>query len=208
MPHLYIQSAIPSYEVVPMIRPMTCVLALTTCFVVQAAGAADPKSDSLGSFEFDGLKIGATTLDQFKAKYRADSLGPRCASNENESDESNGVASVIVIRIPHCDGIVCDFLDGTLYKIDVLYYDRTVEKMGGVVSMVNALNTRFGLEPKLEQITTRSHEKGTMHTWNSAGGGRRAEFNIIPTVTRLEVVDTRAEARLNDRRAKNINLGF
>jgi hypothetical protein len=177
-----------------VIRNMTLVFFV----LLQTAGAADR---SLSSFSVDGLMIGKTTLDAFKQK-----AGRIRVPEAEESDVRNGLEVFLVVQVPSCDGIRCWFLDGILYRIDVVYLQRTIEKMGGLDIAVDALNSYYGVSSKSETVDTVSGNKAVKYNW--ANSERRAEFRALPTCAIFEVADTQVESKLAERRAKNVNLGF
>jgi len=168
-----------------------------------------PGRKSLGSFTFDGLTIGSTTLDEFRAKYRpGNKRETYFDSNKDDTDTTNGVEAFIVTGVPNCDAIQCKFLDGTLYEIRIHYNVDRVNKMGGLVSIVEKISSRFELSPMLAVTTNVKGDDMSIYTWESPENSRRAELRVPPTIAILYVVDTRAESILSDRRAKNANLGF
>ncbi len=172
--------------------------------VADGSLAVTARADSLAGFTFDGLVIGRTGLNNIRSRYG----NMRCSRNENQSDIKHGVEAYVVVDVPNCDGILCEFLDGTLYKIGVIYNARRVNNLGGVDAMMSTITRRYGLSPTLSQATTTDGKDKTVCTWESPPDARRAEVTILPSAAILVVVNTSAEAKLQARRVKSVNLGF
>jgi hypothetical protein len=204
-----------------MIRRTTFVFVCAFCSI-QAAKAAERTQDSLASFTIDGLKIGDTTLKQFKAKYQGICLSP----NDSETDMQIGMEEFVVLGIPDelerdgiqgilkCDAVGCGFIDGKLYRIRVEYLAQRFEHVGGVDRAVQVIATIYHLSSPTSHVALALDDgaSGHEHTWESTESYRRAELRVRSSVgiartarladdSILEVTDTMAEAELARRRA-------
>lgn len=216
-----------------MVRCIAVLLAGTSCAVALTTGVANSRAESglqtsLGEVTFDGLTIGSTTLNEFiihcRNRQRARNPKWRRSCRRNGGDGKYGVESFTITGAPNCDAIECDFVNGRLYKISVLYLAQRVDKIGGVDAIVETITSRFGLSsPAVREERSADGDKRTIvYTWESPERSRHFRvgerisltthcniaLRVISSAAKLEIVDASAESTLSERRVKNANLGF
>src|SRR5687768_14606780 len=157
--------------------------------------AADPSP--LANFKYQTVGIG-TTLAEFKRQY------PTAVYTAQMSDRAAGVESYTVVEPPHADALLCEVVDGKVYSIQVLYYAARINKLGGLEAVSRKMIERFGATSAIDR---QADGYGVLR-WTDEAVNRRAALSVQNDAMLLMVVDSSVESMLNDRRAKNANLGF
>jgi hypothetical protein len=156
--------------------------------------------NQLKAFSCDGLVLHETTLQQFKSKYRPTSY----IRNHESCDRKNGVESFTVIPMTApCDAILCEFFDGRVFRLTIVYTAERVTRLGGFEGITNTIMMKYGA-PTQSGSTTGTNK---VHEWRLPEAKRCARLGDGDSVI-FTVWATNAEERLADRRAANTNLGF
>jgi len=159
------------------------------------AGPIQAQQTKLSTFAFEGVSL-TSSLAQFKLKK------PDAQYVPASSEKANGLASYVVANSKSSSGAMFNFLDDKLYNIRVLYQADRINKMGGADQFYKKLVAAFG-----EPSDIQTNDKAISVSW-SDGGSRSAQVVITDSSAALTVTHGELEKLLNQRRARNTNLGF
>lgn len=169
------------------------ILAIT---MILSVVRADEPASGLASFQFEGIRF-STTVAEFQRHF------PMSRLVAQHCDAKAGIQCYVAIGAKAADGVMAYFLDGRLYKIEVMYSAENIDRMGGLDTMAKKLRTKFGMPTNAHQL-----EAAVKFTWNEPLSSRRAELSATATAVLLSVIDTGRETVVQERRAANIDLGF
>ena len=185
----------------------TKALALFSCLIffvgfwVNAFGDDHTADQNKAAKEFtlEGIGLGAT-YSAVKAKH------PDIEFVKDKSDAKVGLAIWKTYSSKAVDIITFNFLDGKLYKIEVFYMDKTLDKFGGYKTVYEKLVAKYGKEDE-----TSDDEKFVCdYTWQFFDADRFMNYYIVKTNYSgyLVVVDKALTRQLTEKKKANANVGF
>jgi hypothetical protein len=150
----------------------------------------------LAGFQFEGIPLGTAFAD-FERQ------SPNAVARPNESEENVRYKSYIAAAKNSADAAMFRFFDDRLFRIEIVYTPSRLEKLGGATTITRKLVAMLGTPDE-----TKQHKQGSLMIWNRPKVHRRAELTAAGPGVLLTVTDTRLEDALNQRRAKQADLGF
>jgi hypothetical protein len=144
-------------------------------------------------------KIGFNmTLEGFKKEYPL-------AARGKSTDEKIGYYHFVVNSVPNTDGVIVWFFDGKLLEVAPVYTEDRIRNLGGAEAFVKALKNKFGNNDGFRDDKVKDE---VTVIWRMPNVNRVVILRSARNVVTLHVGDSALQKRLDDRRAKEADLGF
>ena len=154
---------------------------------------------AIKDFAFEGLKIGAT-YSEIKAKY------PDIEFDKKNSDSKVGLAVWDSYSPKTADVVTFSLFNGKLYEIRVMYFVKTLNKIGGSTTVYDKLAAKYGKEDGNSDSENYLFD----YTWQFYSVDRYVNF-FAPKKTGdavLIVADKEASRKLTEKKKANADVGF